>query len=174
MRQDVSFSPQEERAIEELAAEYRKLLRAREGRTAHAFRKVKLPGALSGKAGRVLSCALLGLSLLCLAAVLSGLCRAVVHLPAQAQFTASSDDIPDRQVPVSAQESAEGLIPINTAGADQLVLLPGVGPVLAERIIEERDRNGAFRLPEDLLSVRGIGASTLEKILPLITLQEPE
>ena len=158
----------------ELAAEYGKLLRAREGRTAHAFRKVKLPGALSGKAGRVISCALLGLSLLCLAAVLPGLGRAAVRLPAQAQFTASSDDIPERLAPMPAQAPAEGLIPINTAGADQLVLLPGIGPVMAGRIIEERDRNGAFRLPEDLLSVRGIGASTLEKILPLITLQEPE
>ena len=87
---------------------------------------------------------------------------------------ASSDDMPDRLAPVPAHAPAEGLIPINTAGADQLVLLPGVGPVLAGRIIEEREKNGAFRLPEDLLSVRGIGASTLEKILPLITLQEPE
>ena len=174
MKQDVSFSTQEERAIEELAAEYHKLLRAREGRAAHALRKVKLPGALSGKAGRVISCGLLGLSLLCLAVVLLGLGRAAVRHPAQAQFTASSDDMPDRQVPAPAQEPGEGLISINTAGVDQLILLPGVGPVLAERIIEERDRNGAFRLPEDLLSVRGIGASTLEKILPLITLQEPD
>ena len=60
------------------------------------------------------------------------------------------------------------------AGKDELTQLPGVGPALAERIIEEREKNGAFRLPEDLLAVRGIGAATLQRLLPYISLQTPE
>lgn len=64
-----------------------------------------------------------------------------------------------------------GEIPVNTAGVDELMKLPGVGPVLAEAIVSERQRNGSFYYPEDLLNVRGIGEKTLEKILPYVNLQ---
>ena len=51
-------------------------------------------------------------------------------------------------------------VDINTATAEELCALPGVGPVIAERIIEKRP----FESPEDLMSVEGIGESTMEKI----------
>lgn len=52
----------------------------------------------------------------------------------------------------------------NTAHAAELALLPGVGEVLAARIVEERESHGPFRSPADLRRVRGIGAKTLEKL----------
>jgi competence ComEA-like helix-hairpin-helix protein len=56
----------------------------------------------------------------------------------------------------------------NRAGAEALVALPGVGPVLARRIVEERERSGPFRGPDDLLRVRGIGPATLNRLRPYL------
>ena len=53
-------------------------------------------------------------------------------------------------------------ININTASAEELVLLTGVGQKKAARIIEFRETNGPFILPEDLLKVPGIGPKTFE------------
>ncbi|MCL5269732.1 MAG: helix-hairpin-helix domain-containing protein [bacterium] len=58
---------------------------------------------------------------------------------------------------------------INTATATELEALPGVGPVLAGRIVEDRRRNGPYRRPEDLLRVGGIGPAKLRAILPAAT-----
>ena len=54
--------------------------------------------------------------------------------------------------------------------ADELDTLPGVGEVIAQRIIEEREENGPFYYPEDLMNVKGIGEKTLEKLLSHIRL----
>lgn len=59
-------------------------------------------------------------------------------------------------------------IPLNTADAPTLELLPGVGPVLAQRIIAYRNEIGGFRSVDDLLDVKGIGEKTLEKIRPYV------
>ncbi len=53
---------------------------------------------------------------------------------------------------------------INSATADELEGLPGVGPVLAGRIVEHRSRAGPFAEVEDLLAVPGIGERMLESI----------
>lgn len=63
---------------------------------------------------------------------------------------------------VSAQGSA-GRVRINSASANELQSLPGVGPTLAQRIIAERSR-GRFASAEDLLRVSGIGKAKLEKM----------
>lgn len=63
---------------------------------------------------------------------------------------------------VSAQGSA-GRVRINSASANELQSLPGVGPALAQRIIAERSR-GRFASAEDLLRVSGIGKAKLEKM----------
>jgi competence protein ComEA len=60
---------------------------------------------------------------------------------------------------------------INTASARELNAIPGIGPVLAERIIGFRIQRGAFSRIDDLAKVKGIGRKTLEKIRPYITLQ---
>lgn len=54
-----------------------------------------------------------------------------------------------------------GPVPINSADASTLVALPGIGPVLAARIVEHRERHGPFTTAEDLLGVPGIGEATL-------------
>src|SRR5262249_51642022 len=58
---------------------------------------------------------------------------------------------------------------INTATAPQLELLPGIGPRLAERIIDDRTAHGPFKRIDDLDRVKGIGPQTLQKLRPLIT-----
>ena len=63
---------------------------------------------------------------------------------------------------------ADGHINVNTAPAEELSLLPGIGPGLAEKIINYREAHGPFTCPEDLLAVPGLGPVTLEKIRDLI------
>ncbi len=63
-----------------------------------------------------------------------------------------------------------GEIDINSADAVTLQQLHGIGVVLSERIVEERESNGIFSYPADLMAVSGIGEKTLEGLLPYITL----
>lgn len=63
----------------------------------------------------------------------------------------------------SSSGSLNGILNLNRASAKELEKLPGIGPVLASRIIEYRKINGNFQSIDDLRKVQGIGASTLEK-----------
>ncbi len=63
-----------------------------------------------------------------------------------------------------------GTVNVNTATVDQLQLLPRIGPAVAQRIVEHREKNGAFKSLEDLMLVRGIGESTFEQIKPYVAL----
>ena len=66
---------------------------------------------------------------------------------------------------------AQGRLDLNLADSTELVLLPGVGPALAGRILEARAHRGRFHEPKDLLEVRGIGEKTLAKLLPKIAVR---
>jgi competence ComEA-like helix-hairpin-helix protein len=63
----------------------------------------------------------------------------------------------------------EALININTATRDELEKLPGIGPALAARIVEHRERYGRFRRAEHLLLVRGISERRYQTISALLT-----
>ena len=76
------------------------------------------------------------------------------------------------ETPAAAARSGESLnhamphgdVDVNRASSRELEALAGVGPVLAQEIIAERETNGDFHYPEDLISVKGIGEKTLEKM----------
>lgn len=78
--------------------------------------------------------------------------------------------VPSRHGPAEQASSADGLIAINTATALELEGLPGVGPVLAGRIVAHREEHGAFESAEDLLDVSGIGESILARLRPFVRL----
>ncbi|NBO91008.1 MAG: hypothetical protein EBV06_01635 [Planctomycetia bacterium] len=69
--------------------------------------------------------------------------------------------------PIGTKPSPEGPIDLNEATEDQFRGLPGIGPVLAGRIMETR-RTGRFTSVDDLRRVKGIGPKTLERVRPLV------
>ena len=70
----------------------------------------------------------------------------------------------------SASPGGNLLVPVNTAPASELQKLPGIGPKLAEAIIEYRTRSGPLVRVEQLLEVKGIGPAKLGRIRPLVKL----
>jgi len=70
----------------------------------------------------------------------------------------------------SAGQDEEGglLVNINTASSEELQLLPQIGPVLAQRIIDYRESFGGFGSADDIMAVSGIGEAVFEKLKPYI------
>lgn len=68
-----------------------------------------------------------------------------------------------------APPSAGGLVDLNTATADQLDALPGIGPVLADRIVAWRTAHGPFASVDQLREVSGIGARKFASLRALLT-----
>lgn len=66
------------------------------------------------------------------------------------------------------------LIDLNTATPEALELLPGIGPALAQRIIQDRLTRGPFRGVDDLDRVPGIGPKTLAELRPLVVARPPD
>ena len=65
-------------------------------------------------------------------------------------------------------------ININTATAEELMQLNGVGPKYADEIIACREEYGPFEAPEELMQVKGIGPKTFEENQEIIIVEEPE
>jgi len=72
--------------------------------------------------------------------------------------------------PAKLVSASQGQVNINTAGAEQLQELPGIGPAMAGRIVGYRQQTGGFQKAEDLMSVGGIGPKKFARIAPLIKL----
>ena len=77
-----------------------------------------------------------------------------------------------RKAEVQPIQLPGGEIDVNTADLDTLVALPGIGEKLAQAIIDEREANGPFYYPEDLIAVSGIGEKKMEGMRELIRLGE--
>ncbi len=100
---------------------------------------------------------------LCITAVLMILaCMWMCAYPQREQERGTSAH-PASTMPPLMGFSADSIV--NVGDAKALDTLPGVGEVIAERIIEMRESLGGYYLPEDLLLVKGIGSKTLDGIL---------
>ena len=67
-----------------------------------------------------------------------------------------------------AQRANDGKVDLNRATAGEFEALPGIGPVLAGRIVDYRERNGPFRKVSDLDAVSGVGAALLAQLTDLV------
>ena len=75
--------------------------------------------------------------------------------------------------PEAADSTAStGQVDINTAGIEELQSLPGIGPSLAQRIVDHRREHGPFRRVEDLLEIKGIGERSLDRMRDRITVSK--
>jgi len=74
--------------------------------------------------------------------------------------------------PGSSGTTPGGLVNVNSASLQELDTLPGIGPVLAQRILDYRAANGPFGKVEDLQQVEGLGPGIFEKIKDLVTVED--
>jgi len=83
-----------------------------------------------------------------------------------APFSVAADM--DKKVPMASEMIEK--ININTADVTQLSKIKGIGEKKAQAIIDYREANGSFKTIEDLVNVKGIGDSTLQKLKPYLSL----
>jgi competence protein ComEA len=89
-----------------------------------------------------------------------------VLVPRPAEEAPPSAGVPS---PGASPGASAGLVNVNTAAAEELETLPGIGEVLAATIIQYREEHGPFTSVDQLLDVSGIGEVTLEEIRDLVT-----
>ena len=87
--------------------------------------------------------------------------------------TVSKSTAAPESPPESTQGAAyvDGLLDINLASVEDLTTLPGIGPALAQRIVDYRGQNGRFSSVEELRNISGIGEKRLSAILEYITVR---
>lgn len=92
---------------------------------------------------------------------------AIIESHGGAPFPVAPPDSAGAPAPQPITQLSNPLAFLSTASADSLDLLPGVGPVLAARLIAAREHNGAFHSWDQVDAVRGIGPKTLERLQAL-------
>lgn len=142
----------------------------------HVVGEVAQPGVVELEAGARVATAIEAAGGASDAAVLSGvnLARVVadgeqVLVPNAEQVAAGVADVAGAGVGGGAAGGGAGLVNLNAADAATLETLPKVGPALAQRIIDWRERNGGFASIEQLLDVSGIGQKTFEGLQDRVT-----
>lgn len=110
------------------------------------------------------------LAIFLLLAAMGGTWRIAAAAPPSAVATLEAERPAERPAKKSAKELT-GKLNLNTATEEQLVLLPGIGPAKAERIVAWRKRNGGFRRTADLRRVKGFGYKTFKRLEPFLTIK---
>jgi competence protein ComEA len=90
---------------------------------------------------------------------------------ALALFTMTLGGLSVVQAAQEPRAAVSNMLPLNlnTASAAELEKLPGVGPAMALRIVEYRQKSGGFKRIEELMNVKGIGEKSFLKLKPQIT-----
>ena len=98
-------------------------------------------------------------------------------VPQQEQEIQPDENKEKKPVPIEQPDHSDGTdantkININTATREKLEALPGIGPVLAQRIIDYREKHSGFTNINELTAVNGVGDATLRKFRDQITVEE--
>jgi len=94
----------------------------------------------------------------------------IVGAPAAASMMNAAPVGVTESAPPVVDPAAGGGVSINSASQAELESLPGIGPALAQRILEYRQANGPFRSIDELDAVKGIGPKSLAKLRPFLKL----
>lgn len=93
-----------------------------------------------------------------------------VPVEVTAQRTEATTAAAEETTSPSPEETISFPIDLNTATKEELMALPGIGEVYAQRILDYRQAHGDLETVEDLLNIEGIGSKRLEAILDLVTI----
>ncbi len=100
--------------------------------------------------------------------------RAIPALVAVTLLASLAQAAPQQSSPAPEAKSTQAaIININTATVEQLDKLPGIGPKVAARIVEYRQKNGQFKKIEELMNVKGIGEKSFLKLKSQLTITTP-
>ena len=97
------------------------------------------------------------------------LMAAILGIAVSAAAASAQNKSTTQKAATGATATSAAPVNLNTATAEQLATIPGVGPKMAERIIDYRQKNGGFKKVEDLMNVSGVGEKSFLKMKPLIT-----